>query len=133
MSAGSTISRATRILERLAAEQRSRRRYPLELALEYKLLGKRERRGAGKTRNISSKGVLFEVAEPLPVTGLIEVMMSWPCLLEGACPLNLVMKGRIVRIDGKGVAIESKQHEFRTAGPVGRAKRFDPLFHIPIT
>jgi hypothetical protein len=43
-------------------------------------------------------------------------MLSWPFLLEGVCPLKLVMKGRIVRSDLRGVAIQSSYHEFRTAG-----------------
>jgi hypothetical protein len=58
--------------------------------------------------------------------------LSWPFLLEGVCPLKLVMKGQIVRSDVRGVAIQYNYHEFRTAGsrmlkdrpsnPVVRAK-----------
>jgi hypothetical protein len=43
-------------------------------------------------------------------------MLNWPFLLEGVCPLRLVMKGRIVRSDVRGIAIQSSYHEFRTAG-----------------
>ena len=106
-------------------ERRSRQRFPLALELEYRLLGDDERHGSGQTCNISSTGVLFEVAEwqpPRPFSGSIEVMLSWPCLLNGACALKLMMKGRVVRSEGRGVAIESRQHEFRTAGRVRRAK-----------
>jgi hypothetical protein len=123
MSAAPNAARAARLLERLSSEQRSRQRYPIELDVEYKLLGKSGHRGSGRTRNISSNGVLFVVAEPLAVGRSVELMMNWPCLLEGACHLKLVMKGRIVRGDGKGVAIASRKHEFRTAGPVTAAKR----------
>jgi hypothetical protein len=122
MSAAPIAARPAKLLERLSSEQRSRQRYPIELEVEYRLLGAKERRGSGRTRNISSNGVLFEVAEPLPVSGSIELMVRWPCLLEGVCPLKLVMKGRIVRSDGKRVAIQSRQHEFRTAGLVRGAK-----------
>jgi hypothetical protein len=97
-------------------ERRARQRFPLALALEYKLLGRGERWGSGKTRNISSCGVLFEVAEPELVIGPIELMVSWPCVLDNVCALKLVMKGRVVRSEERGVAIESTQHEFRTAG-----------------
>jgi hypothetical protein len=52
----------------------------------------------------------------LPAGGSIELVMNWPFLLEGVCPLKLVMRGRIVRSDGQRVAIQAEQHEFRTAG-----------------
>jgi hypothetical protein len=100
-------------------ERRSRQRFPLALELEYRLLGDNEFHGSGQTRNISSRGVLFEVADWRPwqpFSGCIELMVSWPCLLNGVCALKLIMKGRVVRSDGRGIAIESKQHEFRTAG-----------------
>jgi hypothetical protein len=100
-------------------ERRSRQRFPLALELEYRLLGANELHGSGQTRNISSTGVLFEVAEwqpRQPFSGSIELMVSWPCLLNGVCALRLMMKGRVVRSEGRGIAIESKQHEFRTAG-----------------
>ncbi len=81
------------------------------------MLGKDERCGFGKICNISSTGVLFEVIERQSFSGSIELMVSWPCLLDGVCALKLVMKGRVVRSEGSGVAIESRHHEFRTAGP----------------
>jgi hypothetical protein len=97
-------------------ERRSRERFPLALPVEYRLLGKNERCGSGKICNISSTGALIEVAERQHFSGSIELMVSWPCLLDDACALKLVMKGRVVRSEGRGVAIETKQHEFRTAG-----------------
>jgi hypothetical protein len=123
MSTAAVRARSVQILEEATPEQRSRQRYPLELPVKYRLLGKKERRGSGKTRNISSNGVLFDVGEPLPVSGSIELTVSWPCLLGGVCPLKLMMTGRIVRSDDKGIAIVSKQHEFRTAGPANGSKR----------
>jgi hypothetical protein len=106
-------------------ERRSRARFPLNLAVEYRLLGKSERCGIGKTCNISSAGVLFEVPERQLFSGLIELMVACPCALDGACALKLVMKGRVVRSEGRGVAIESSQHEFRTAGLASGARRRD--------
>ena len=54
-----------------STDRRSRQRFPLTLAVEYRLLGKGERCGSGKTRNISSSGLLtFEVvAAPEPSVG----------------------------------------------------------------
>jgi hypothetical protein len=75
-----------------------------------------ERLGLGKTLNVSSGGVLFEANESLPAGSSIELLMQWPFLLEGVCPLKLVIHGSVVRSDNKGVAVRTKQHEFRTAG-----------------
>lgn len=106
----------TRHFERLSLERRSRQRFPLALAVEYRLFGESQRCGSGKTCNISSTGVLFEVPEGQPFSGSIELVVSWPYLLDGVCGLKLVVKGRVVRSEGTGVAIVSQQHEFRTAG-----------------
>ncbi len=107
------------------SERRSRRRFPLALAVEYKLLGRKERCGSGRTRNISSSGLLLEVADRQPFSGSIELMVSWPCALDGTCALKLIVKGRVIRVEGRGIAIECSQHEFRTAGSAGGAKRQD--------
>jgi hypothetical protein len=123
----SLASIAARPFDASTLERRSRQRFPLALELEYRLLGRDERYGSGQTCNISSTGVLFEVAEwqsQQPFSGSIEVMLSWPCLLNGVRVLKLMMKGRVVRSEGRGVAIESIQHEFRTAGlyAIGRRR-----------
>ena len=106
-------------------ERRSRRRFPLKLALEYRLLGKLKRSGFGRTCDISSAGVLFEVADGQPFAGPIELAVSWPYVLDGACALKLTMKGRVVRVEDRGIAIESREHESRTAGPVSGARPDD--------
>jgi hypothetical protein len=118
MSAAPMAARAARRLEKFLSEQRSHQRYPIELEVEYRLLskGRSEPFGSGKTRNISSGGVLFEAMGSPPPGSSIEVLVNWPFLLEGVCPLKLLIKGRIVRSDFRGVAIQSSYHEFRTAG-----------------
>jgi len=119
MSPAPALSRTTiRFSESYRADQRLNRRYPLALEIEYKLLrkGRVERLGLGRTLNVSSGGVLFEAKEALPAGSSVELLMHWPFLLEGVCPLKLVIHGSVVRSDGKGVAVQSKHHEFRTAG-----------------
>ena len=108
------------------SENRSDRRYPIKLDLNYNLLsrGYQGRSGTAKTVNIASGGVLIEACEPLPAGCQIELIVSWPFLLEGVCPLKLVIRGRIVRSNGTSVAIKAKHHEFRTAG--ARAQKSKP-------
>jgi len=102
----------------LPFEQRSHQRFPLQLEMEYKLLsrGHPSRGGCGATVNISSGGVLFTTNEPVPSGSPIELTMSWPFLLEGTCPLKLVLRGRVVRCHLNEVAMSFRRHEFRTAG-----------------
>jgi hypothetical protein len=118
MSPAPALAHTVRILESHHADQRSSRRYPIALEIEYKLLrkGRVERLGLGMTLNVSSSGVLFEAKESIPPGSSVELLMQWPFLLEGVCPLKLVIQGSVVRSDGKGVAVRAKHHEFRTAG-----------------
>ena len=129
MSTAPAAVRFATLLDIHRADQRAHRRYPIGLVVEYKLLskGRIERLGSGKTLNVSSGGVCFESDAPLPVKGSIEIVMNWPLLLEGVCPLRLIMRGRIVRNNGQLVAIQAKHHEFRTGGtrtlqPAGAAR-----------
>ena len=99
-------------------EQRSHKRFPISLDVQYKQLrrGRVAQHGSGRTINISSGGVLFDAESPLTPGTNVEIMVNWPFLLEGVCPLKLVMRGRVVRTEGMFTAIQAIQHEFRTAG-----------------
>ena len=118
MSPAPAVAPKVRFVESHHVDQRLNRRYPITLEIEYKLLrkGRVERLGLGRTLNVSSGGVLFEANETLPAGSSIEVLMQWPFLLEGVCPLKLVIHGSVVRSDSKRIAVRTKHHEFRTAG-----------------
>jgi len=106
------------LLEHPRRDQRLHPRYPVTVEIEYRLLSKGgvERLDIGKTIDVSSGGVLFKAKDALPAGRLIEVLMDWPCLPKRVHPLKLLMQGRVVRSDGKLVAVRSYHHEFRTAG-----------------
>lgn len=126
MSPAPALAHDVRFLEKRRVDQRVTRRYPISLEIEYKVLrkGRVERLGLGRTLNVSSGGVLFQATDELPAGSSVELLMQWPFLLEGVCPLKLVIHGSVVRSDSKGVAIRNKHHEFRTAG--ARSSRIDP-------
>ena len=42
-------------------------------------------------------------------------MLNWPFLLDDACHLNLIARGRIVRSNSDGTAVEVTYHELRTS------------------
>jgi hypothetical protein len=100
-----------------AAERRASRRFAIEQEVSYKVLDHRAavpEGGAGKTLDISSKGVLFETAQRLRPGKRVEVSVNWPAQLEGGCPLKFVAVGRVVRADETRAAMHIEQHEFRT-------------------
>ena|SRR5215469_982286 len=99
------------------SERRANQRYLITLEVEYKVPSGNgaQRKGFGRTINISSGGVLLDTSDPLPSRGPIQLSISWPFLLDWSTPLKLVMHGEVVRILGNRIAVEVTQHAFRIA------------------
>ncbi len=101
-----------------STERRASDRFPMDRDIKYKVVNRKsgEELGGGKTLNMSSGGVLFETEQSLLPGRRVEVTISWPAQLNNVCPLKLVARGRIVRVDANRAAIEIQQYEFRTQG-----------------
>jgi hypothetical protein len=107
-------------------ERRTKRRFQIEQDVRYKMLyGQRiAETGAGKTMNISSGGIWF-TTENMLTTGMpVELSLTWPVLLNDACPMKLMVYGCVIRSNEKGAAVAIERYEFRTQGrsfqqPVG--------------
>jgi hypothetical protein len=99
-------------------ERRSKRRFPIEQEVRYKMLyGQRiAETGAGKTMNISSGGVWFSTENMLTSGMPVELSMSWPVLLNDSCPMKVMIYGCVVRSNGLGAAVAIERYEFRTSG-----------------
>ena len=95
-------------------DQRRYRRFPIALKLSYAL--RSHTSGEGEVSDISRGGLLFRSGAILPAGERIEVVVQWPFLLDGNCPLNLRIQGRVLRSDQRGTAIQLEKYEFRTAG-----------------
>jgi PilZ domain len=102
----------------IGGERRKDRRYHLQLELKWKLIRRRRLldTGTGRTIDVSSSGVRFDAGRHLPEGLNVELSISWPVLLRNVAQMQLVATGKIVRCDGREVAIQTVQHEFRTAG-----------------
>ncbi len=115
-------------LDRISGDRRSDRRYELRLDMRWKLIRRRRvlEAGTGRTLDVSSGGILFEAGRPLPVGLNVELSISWPVLLRDVAPLQLVVTGRIIRVEGDRIAVRMTQHDFRTLGlpPENRRARF---------
>jgi hypothetical protein len=102
----------------LGGDRRARRRYPISLLVQYKIvknylvIGT----GNGNSVNLSSKGIAFSSQQPLRPGSYVELSISWPVLLDQSCPLQLVASGKVVRSDRGSTAITMDRYEFRTQG-----------------
>lgn len=121
----------------IAGDRRHDRRYELDLPTRWKLIRRRRvvETGVGRTLDMSSGGILIEAGRPLMAGFNIELSIAWPVLLQGTASLQLVVSGRIVRVDGTRTALRTMQHEFRTSGvaaehrtPPGAAAHTTPQF-----
>ena len=104
------------VIAREFADRRDNRRFPFRQEARYRVVpvGPSSTAGCGRTVDMSSRGVLFTTESKLPLGRLIELSVSWPVKLEGTCPLNLVVSGRIVRAESKRAAVAIERYDFRT-------------------
>ena len=111
----------TETLMTARTERRGASRFPIERALRVRVLSRKSDIGPGRgqTVNMSSTGVLFTADCELTPGRRVELSISWPAQLNDSCPLKLVARGRVVRVEGAKIAIEIQQYEFRTAGSNG--------------
>lgn len=101
-------------MEVIHQDRRDDRRYPIELELQYKVLARNRThlRGSGRTRNMSSGGVLFGGDQDLPPGAFVELSIRWPVLLQNTSPLTLLVVGRVVRSGDRTVAVKTSRYEF---------------------
>lgn len=124
-------------IETIGGDRRFDRRYQLQLEVRWKLIRRRKVQdaGTGRTIDLSSGGILFDAARPLPAGLNVELNISWPVLLHNVAPMQLVVSGRVVRSSGGHAAIQIVQHEFRTTGATqamgGNAAQTASAFGLP--
>jgi hypothetical protein len=105
-------------LTEISQDRRSKRRYPIELPVQYKIMKNYlvMGTGTGNSLDLSSGGIAFTCNTPLKIGSYLELSISWPVLLNQSCPLKLVASGRVVRSDHTRTAISLDRYEFRTTG-----------------
>ncbi|MEO8593338.1 MAG: PilZ domain-containing protein [Candidatus Solibacter sp.] len=104
--------------DQIAGDRRQDRRYQLHLEVRWKLIRRRRvlDTGTGHTIDVSSGGLLFDAGRHLPEGLNVELSISWPVLLHNVAPMQLVASGKIVRCNGRHIAMQTVAHEFRTMG-----------------
>jgi hypothetical protein len=100
-------------------DRRNSNRMPIEQDVRYRVLGSKKsvsQAGSGRTRNMSSRGVLFTTESPLAIGQRIELSVSWPAQLDNTIPLKLIASGILVRATPAEAVMSIEKHEFRTRG-----------------
>ena len=72
--------------------------------------------GTGRTTDLSYEAVRFENDAWLPKGVEVELRIAWPFRLQSVCPLELVVRGSVVRSGAEGAVLKMKSYEFRTCG-----------------
>ena len=110
------------LTHRSSIERRSRVRYPVQLTVRYRTMGRKKHfNGIGQTLNMSSAGLLVAATHEVSAGARMEVNIEWPLLLDGTVPLQLVAVGKVVRCADSSFAVSFAQYQFRTMGRVLKA------------
>jgi len=73
--------------------------------------------GHGITADLSADGLRFFTDDALPQVGAeVVVHIAWPFLLQGVCPLELILQGSILGNSLRGTVVVTRSYEFRTCG-----------------
>ena len=117
----------TMLIMDLAADRRKKARFPINRDIRYKVLEGDTivSSGLGTTLDMASAGMAFLTEGQIAAGSFIELSISWPVLLEGSCPMRLIVFGRVVRSSNRKTACTVDKYEFRTQA---RA----PLQMVPI-
>jgi hypothetical protein len=98
-------------------DRRADRRYAFEMPLHFSCQGRQlQSGGSGSTKDLCRKGILFVSDDPPPADTDVELRIEWPFLLQNVCPLELLVRGRVLRSDWRGTVIRMKTYEFRSCG-----------------
>jgi len=100
----------------LGTDRRKKARFPINRDLRYKVLEGDTivSSGMGSTLDMASAGMAILTEAAIAAGSFIELSISWPVLLEGSCPMRLIVFGRVVRSNGRKTACTVDKYEFRT-------------------
>lgn len=85
--------------------------------------------GTGRTRDLGGESVCFETDQQILRKGDVELRIAWPVRLQDVCPLELVVRGTLVRTDEAVAVVRIRSYEFQTLG----ARSFSPLASCGVT
>ncbi len=97
-------------------DRRSLERHYCQLDLVFRSLDGRIQ-GHGATLDLSRTNLRFRADDNPPAVGTqIETRIAWPFLLQNVCPLELVLRGPVNKVNERGVILKIASYEFQTCG-----------------
>jgi hypothetical protein len=97
-------------------EKRSTRRFSLDLPIWVKFLDNGRRELAGRTRDVSSRGVFMYLDSEISEGAPIEFVMTLPTEITLADPISVRCTGKILRVartaQEQGVAVAIEKYDF---------------------
>lgn len=115
------------MVARCAGDQPSM--YPVRLALQYKSFSRNRELvavGRGHTVSIGSHWIVFDCEGGVPRNDRLELLVTWPVLLDHRVKLQLVVDGRRMAVNGNQVTLRVSKYEFRTRGPLFEVSKSEP-------
>ena len=100
-------------IDHISEDRRTSPRFEMQLPLTCRVVNS-QWSALGWTRNLSSSGVAFEVPEPLTPGVRVELIIQWPTTTGEQDPREVVVRGRIGRIEGGLAALRVTQWRFRS-------------------
>jgi hypothetical protein len=97
-------------------EKRSTRRFSLELPISVKFVNNGRRESAGRTRDVSSRGVFMYLDTEISEGAPIEFVMTLPPEITLAEPIRVRCTGKVLRVNraeqDQGVAVAIDKYDF---------------------
>jgi hypothetical protein len=101
----------------LADELSANRQFPAGVELRYSWRsGAVTYIGTGRTKELSAGSVCFETDQEVRGGTEVELRIAWPSRLQRICPLELVLRGPLVRKARNLAILRTVSYEFQTCG-----------------
>jgi hypothetical protein len=72
--------------------------------------------GTGRTRDFNANAICFEFDQDLRPKHDMELRIQWPSMLNSVCPLELVIRGPLIRKTPDRAVLRMDSYEFQTHG-----------------
>ena len=96
---------------------RASERHPLALELRFSYRsGNITYIGTGRTRDFNASAICFEVDQELGSKSDLELRIPWPSMLNSVCPLELVIRGPLLKRNASIAVLKMESYEFQTQG-----------------
>jgi PilZ domain len=119
----------------ISGDRRASRRQAVDLCLDYQVMeyGIAVERGNGRILDMSQSGLSFESQCELMPGSLVRLTVHWPLAAEPHSSTELVIRGTVVRSQGKVTAVRILRRDFRIGSRLMDLAACMPVWHFENT